>query len=356
MSATRWCLIPITSTLLMLCPRHGGVSFPSPLPYICYVSDTVVSQSHHPYLIYAMSATRWCHIPITPTLYMLCPRHGGLSFPSPLPYICYVRDTVVSHSHHPYLIYAMSATRWCLIPITPTLYMLCPRHGGVSFPSPLPYICYVRDTVVSHSHHPYLIYAMSATRWCLIPITPNIYMLCPRHGGLSFPSPLPYICYVRDTVVSHSHSPYANKHCNGVDIAKYLAELYSSYYVVASELRRQNNQNDVIIIVTIATEVQLANLPVQPKRIFVLVHWNFPKTIWKSWDPLCICCALYSPILNMSCLKHGGISIPRSLRQQGYWNLTVNLPSGFSPWSILTGGRYRRNSELYRYYYLSYLS
>ena len=208
MSATRWSLIPITPTLYMLCPRHGGLSFPSPLPYICYVRDTVVSHSHLPYLIYAMSATRWSLIPISPTIYMLCPRHSGLSFSSPLPYICYVPNTVVSHSHLPYHIYTMSATRWSLIPISPTLYMLCPRHSGLSFPSPLPYICYVCDTVVSHSHLPYLIYAMSATQWSLILISPTIYMLCPQHGGLSFPSPLPYIYYVSDTVVSHSHLPY----------------------------------------------------------------------------------------------------------------------------------------------------
>ena len=177
-------------TLLMLCPRHGGHSFPPPLPYICFARDTVVAHSHRPYLIFAISETRLSLITSPSTLYMLYPRHGGVSFPPPLPYICYVRDAVVSHSHHPYLIYAMSATRWCLIPISPTLYMLCQRHGGLSFPSPLPYICYVSDTVISHSHLPYLIYAMSATRWSLIPISPTLYMLCQRHGGLSFQPPL----------------------------------------------------------------------------------------------------------------------------------------------------------------------
>ena len=119
-----------------------------------------------------MPEKRCSLIPTAPTLHTLFPRPGGLLFQTPIT----------------------------------TLHTLWPKHDGLSFPPPLPYIRYDRDTVVSHSlrpnthtrhsgqlfRPPYLTYAMSETRWSLIPTALSLYILSPRHSGLSFPPPLPF--------------------------------------------------------------------------------------------------------------------------------------------------------------------
>ena len=271
-------LIPTTPTLRTLCPSHSGRSFPPLWPYICYARDMVVYNSqrlyltyvsprqsslsfHRPYLTYAMSETRcpyfptplpylccarqsliptvptlhtsvevglsliptarlslkdtktrWSPILTVPALLMLCPRHGGLSFLLPLPYICYTRDTVLSHSHRPTLhtlcprpvvlfpwpvhnIYYF----WdiVVIPTVPTLHTICPRHGCLYFSyamskircsliltaATLHMVC-PRYGSLSYSLHPYLIYARPKTRWSLIPNAPILHMLCTRHSDL----------------------------------------------------------------------------------------------------------------------------------------------------------------------------
>ena len=181
MAETRWFLIPTAPTLHTLCPRHSGLSFPPPLPYICYAWDTMVSHSNSPYLTFAMVETRWSLIPIHPTLHSLCSKHGGLSFQPPLPYIRYSKDAVASHSNRPDLIYAMSETRQLSFPL-PNLTHDMPETQWALISTALPYLCYVRDTVVTHSHRPFLIYALSETQWSLIPTAPILYLLFPRHG------------------------------------------------------------------------------------------------------------------------------------------------------------------------------
>ena len=202
------------------CLRHDGLSFTSPWLYICYAWETMFSDSQSPYLTYAIPETWWSlisnanhyltyamaqtrgfFISTAPTLHTLWPRHGSLSFPPPqhtydMPE---TRWSLIPNANH-CLTYAMLETRWSLISTAPTLHTLWPRHGGLSFPLPLPYIRYGRDTVVSHFHCPYLTYAMAETRWSLISTAPTLHTLWPRHGGLSFPPPLPYIRYGRDTV------------------------------------------------------------------------------------------------------------------------------------------------------------
>ena len=115
-----------------------------------------------------MPETRLSLLQRTATIYMLYTRYGGLPFPPPLPYICFDRGTVFSHSQ------------------PPTLLILSPSHDGFSFPSPLIYICCARDTVVSNSH-----------RHCLIHGMPEIRVI--THSNRPF-----VLCYVWDTMVIHS--------------------------------------------------------------------------------------------------------------------------------------------------------
>ena len=138
----------------------------------------MASHSHRPDLIYAMSETRQLSF-LLPNLTHDMPETQWALISTALPNLCYVRDTVATHSHRPFLIYALPETQWSLISIASN-------------------ICYFRDTFITHNLRFYLIYAMSATRWCLIPTTLTLYMLCQRHSGLSFQPHRPYIRYVRD--------------------------------------------------------------------------------------------------------------------------------------------------------------